>query len=129
MLISKKEKLDSAIVRHHVRDMKLTYMRKNKIEFLEFGTKDLINHCYEKYRDKFVEPGLTKNVFMKKHWDYVRNRKKAGVIVITNDLKILLVHSCKKLCLPKGKEEYFDEDLKETAFRELKEETGMMYIE
>ena len=118
MLIIKKEKLNLAIVDYHVRDMQFTYEKKNKVKL---NTKDLMKHCYRKYKEKFLEPDVTEEVMLSE----LNKREKAGVIVVTNDMKILFVYGCNRLCLPKGKKEYFDENLMDTAFRELEEETSM----
>ena len=118
MLKIKKEKLDLAIVEYHVREMEFTYEQKNKVKL---NTKDLMKHCYRKYKEKFLEPDVTEEVMLSE----LNKREKAGVIVVTNELEILFVYGCNKLCLPKGKKEYFDENLMDTAFRELEEETSM----
>ena len=62
------------------------------------------------------------------HKDYIKNRKRAGVIAITKNNKVLVVQALKKVWFPKGKEDYYDADLKETAVRESKEESSKNFL-
>ena len=60
-----------------------------------------------------------------KQQNYEKNRRKAGFVVLTKANKALAVLCKGSLCLLKGKEDFYDNNLQATAIREVKEETGM----
>ena len=118
-----KESLTIAKVHQHVKKIKWRYM-KNHPGF-EIKTDTLMKYCYRKYASMFLKSNVSERNMFKKLSEYKEERRKAGVIVLTWDHRLLLVYSNGMLCLPKGKEDYTDKDIKETAYRELKEETKL----
>ena len=121
-----KRKLTIPIVDHHVE--KIKYKLKDhyqvKVKMLQ---KHLMSYCYN-YKTKFLSPGISLNQMLADHKDYIKNRKRAGVIAITKDNKVLVVQAFGKVWFPKGKENYYDADLKETAVREAKEESSKNFL-
>ena len=119
--------LNISIVDHHMEKIKYDYLDNHGISKEVLRQKNMMEYCYS-YKDNFLKSNLTKDEMLDKHLEYISQRKKAGVIALTKDKQMLLVRSCRKLCLPKGKQDYYDKDLIDTAKRELKEETGMILL-
>ena len=119
---NEQQDLNIAIVDHHMEKIKYNYLDNHGVKILR--QKNMMEYCYLQYKDNCLMLNVTKDEMMVEHLKYTSNRKKAGVIAITKNKQLLLVRSCGELCLPKGKQDYADKDLIETAKRELKEETG-----
>ena len=129
---SQEHKLNIKIVDHYME--KIMWKAIDDFEH-EDKVKDqiklscFIEYCY-KYKENFQPKAQSVDKIKKAHSDYVEHRKKAGFFIITDKLNVVLVKApgIEKLNLPKGKEDYLDADLKETAVRELREETGYNFI-
>ena len=94
-----------------LKNMKQKYNRKNKERKIDC-VASLKRYCVEKYSVTFPEQVKPKPT-------------KAGVIVFTEKLELLLIHYYGELQLPKGKRDDADVSLKATGYRELREETGL----
>ena len=121
-----KEKLTIPIVDHHVEKVKYELIDHYKVK-VKTLQKHLMSYCYN-YKSKFLSPGISLDQMMADHKDYLKNRRRAGVIAITKDNKVLVVQAFKQVWFPKGKEDYYDADLKETAVRESKEESSKNFL-
>ena len=119
----KNEPVTIAKVHQHIKKIKWSYMKEHSGFKIE--TDDLMKYCYRKHASMYLKSNVSERLMFEKLRKYKETRRKAGVIVLTCDLRLLLVCANGILCLPKGKEEYTDKDIKETAYRELKEETKL----
>ena len=118
------EKLDLRIVDHFMERIKYKYIDGHSVKLRQ---RALIEYCYN-FKDKFLPRNTSLEEMRWRYRHYVYNRKKGGVVAITKRNNVLLVLSYGLLCLPKGKQDFYDANIEETAIRELKEETGIVFL-
>lgn len=119
-----KNKMTIPIVDHHMEPIKYKLMDVFKVKTKGSLQKFLMIYCYVNYKNNFMTNDKNLKQMMEDHKNYKENRKQAGVIAITKNNKVLLFKKFRQVWLPKGKEDYYDTDLKATGIRELKEEGG-----
>lgn len=120
----KKKKMTIPIVDHHMEPIKYKLIDVFKVKTKRSLQKLLLIYCYVNYKNNFMTNDKNLKQMMEDHKSYTENRKQAGVIAITKNKKVLLFKKFDQVWLPKGKEDYYDTDLKATGIRELKEEGG-----
>ena len=97
---------------------------KNKEHKIDCVTR-LMQYCVEKYSVTFPERTTEPNSSKRSIRTEPKGPTKAGVVVITKNLELLLIHYYGELQLPKGKRNEADGSLKATGYRELREETSL----
>ena len=85
--------LNIAIVDQHMVTIKYNYWDNHGVSKKILRQKNMMEYCYLQYKDKFLKPNISKDEMMDEHLKYISNRKKSGVIAITEDKKLLLVRS------------------------------------
>ena len=99
-------------------------------EHLKYIEYNILMYVYNKYRSKLPSEFANKDVY--RFLKGVKNRRKdrytSGCIVVNDNQELLCIINYQgKLNLPKGKQDYSDNNNKKvTAFREVYEEAGIV---
>ena len=124
-IVPKGFSLTLPVVLYHVQQIVWHHIDSVNVKGSAFSLENIMSYCHYKHRNKIIFKGkCTTLEAMQNEMEMYEKREKAGVAVLTKCKKILLCVSCGFLNIPKGKRDYFDKTLVDTAIRELKEETG-----